>query len=679
MESGRLLQHLTSASACSDIDSLLDHLEQKAFQEGEKLVHDSTFQLEVGPYTVFPSGGCACADVDLGQTELSNMASHSTSSEEHTESCATFDFTSFSYEPSIDLDQEMSGPNSGNPIDSTFDSNKGLNSAVVSTGCYINAQVSDAQSFELPELSMLSNSTLQTCAGVVAGQLPNEPVQIPLPAVSQIPSLSTGSPYLPPDVRFLLHHYDDIVIDSLSAIPLPQEKAPWRDLHLPSALRAYGELDVLGNSSLARVSLLYSLLSLTCYHLSSLYSSVDITTAPCSSNEQSFNPNSNTEYWRTQAQKFQAIGRTAFQKHLESTQSHKQKYKESLMAAMSLICVDVISGDTSDARIHIRQCEKIIRKATECHRQFSERALQLHRIFAFMMIMEQSTFCHSEGDHVDCLKNNINHAGEMSLVEEMTTGQDNFVLGCLVTTQSDVPGSDMPLHRREADGFNNLYGASGKLFEMLAKTNILVNKMAISVRNSKSSRYVVPEELFDEAAELEQSICDWATNFEALPDIFNIADLCDDLPFDEVSLLAKSSGRDVPSAMATCMHVAIYYALLVYFFREVRNTNPKILQHYVRKVIACLEYHKSLKTRFYPTKRIGTIVWPSFIVACEALSSELRHRAIMCIRQSVAAGFRNGEIAESVVRKVWTRRDAGDANVSWREIVCQLKAFMLLS
>lgn len=155
-------------------------------------------------------------------------------------------------------------------------------------------------------------------------------------------SLPNGSPYLPYNVRFLLSHYTSHVIDSLSL--LPTNKAPYRGIHLPCALTAYGELDIMGQSDFARVSLLYSLLSLTCYHLSSLYES---SSGDQQNEHQSSGAHpeaSNARYWSSQALKFRDIARTAFRKCLQAMVSDptiKVKYKELFVGAMSLICTGV--------------------------------------------------------------------------------------------------------------------------------------------------------------------------------------------------------------------------------------------------------------------------------------------------------------------------------------------------
>lgn len=160
-----------------------------------------------------------------------------------------------------------------------------------------------------------------------------------------IRSLSHGSPYLPQNARFLLSHYTSCVIDSLSTLPMP--KAPWKGLHVPCALSAYAELDFLGQSNLARVSVLYGLLSIASFHLSALHQPPTSTEHPSdepmsASNSSADNPNHT--YWMARGQKYREIARMAYHKAIRTLHEEskdKLKYKEILMAALNLMCTSV--------------------------------------------------------------------------------------------------------------------------------------------------------------------------------------------------------------------------------------------------------------------------------------------------------------------------------------------------
>jgi hypothetical protein len=158
-------------------------------------------------------------------------------------------------------------------------------------------------------------------------------------------TLSNGSPCIPHNVRFLLSHYINHVVSSLTG--LPQDEAPWKKIHLPYAMAAYGELDVLGHSSFARVSLLYSLLSLTCFHLATLYKPTSIDGSIDVQGLTNDQQTSNLQYWNSQGSQFREMARTAFRKcrlQISSELPEYLKYKELFVSAMSLICTGVSSS-----------------------------------------------------------------------------------------------------------------------------------------------------------------------------------------------------------------------------------------------------------------------------------------------------------------------------------------------
>lgn len=165
-------------------------------------------------------------------------------------------------------------------------------------------------------------------------------------SISSRDLLKPSSPYLPRCAQYLLWHYAKHTIPSLSATPPSNEKSLWNELHLPTALKAYAELNVLGDSSLPRVSLLYSLLSISSFQLRALHSNdhwghqMDHAVSG-----SSFSPDTwSATDWEAQAIKFRNIAQTGLSKYLESfpaASGDKFKYKEVLLAAVNLVCIRV--------------------------------------------------------------------------------------------------------------------------------------------------------------------------------------------------------------------------------------------------------------------------------------------------------------------------------------------------
>ena len=643
-----MIKSVAAKSAHSDVHELLDQLEQEV--EGiETLVVNSDHQLQQGPYTVFSSK-------PLSQVTVTEVIS----------------YDSLTANPYTSVD-----PYSDDYVLDTIIEHFGDDHSyrdVINEKCDLSPSSLQGQSnfdlqFEPSSDLAVNNRMVEDVPFSDLDQLYGARAHIP--RIRNF-DMSSKSPYLPAEMGFLLHHYANHVIDSLSLVPLPRERSPWRGLHLSSAMTAYGELDILGTSSLARVSLLYSLASLTCAHLASMYHSGDeIGPTPniCPETIQT------AKHWSENAQKYRNISKTAFRKHLESVAAHpgeKQKYKETLIAAMSLVCCGIISGSVYDSRLYIVHCEEIIRNLGRSKARFSKKALQLHRIFAYISILERTTFLQSPAEYGKLLQNSDLKTTETELALHPLNGPRDLIVNSLQNHR--LTAAELQLDFARDPGFESFCGIPGTLFDMLAATNTLIER--IGLRTARGTvQYSIPSDLLEEVSQLEQTICNY--EFESAASARRLDFL--QSPSALAYLDTHEAAADASVVMAFSMRNAIYNALLVYFFREIRNTNPKILQHYVNKVIICLETHQKIKARHYPGTRIGSVVWPGFIVACEALGSDLRHRSMACVRDTVESGFKNGEIAQTVVAEVWRQRDLGQSTVSWREIVRESGVFMLLT
>ncbi|KPI35014.1 Arginine metabolism regulation protein II [Cyphellophora attinorum] len=639
LEATKLMCHLTENSSGADVNDLLDQLEQAA-EEEQFLRAGNDRQFTIGPYSVFST--IKAPKITVAELDPNDVVGDDQDPPTTPTPFATLNPYSDPYTFHTGLSQYGTDSSQGALLYDDSDFFIGHETFDFSIDPAVNLPLSSHS----PKQVNPHNQALSTPFNFNGEQEQQTEIELDPWTSPQLCSSPSSSPYLPSNVRFLLNHYATHVIDSLTSVPLPKERSPWRGLHLSCAMTAYGEMDVLDEAS--------------------------TTVKDSGSFRQAME---SAQHWSGQAQKFRNIGRVAFRKHLESIDaSHKPKYKESLMAAMSLVCVGIMSGDVWDSRFYILQCENIIRKLGGNKTRFSKKALQLHRIFAFISILERTTFFQTETEYGELLEDNECITSEAGRINCATSAQQDLVVNLSRDNESRLTVHELKLDIARDAGFETFSGIPGTLFDMLATTNTLIEKIGARALRG-TNQYSIPIDLLDEVAQLEHTICNYETES---------ASSCRRLDFLQSStalayLDTDEAAADSSSVMAFSMRNAIYNALLVYFFREIRNTNAKILQHYVKKVIVCLETHQKVKSRHYSSNRIGLVVWPSFIVACEALSADLRSRAIACIGHAVEAGFKNGEIAQTVVREVWRQRDAGDANVSWREIVRRSGVFMLLT
>lgn len=128
------------------------------------------------------------------------------------------------------------------------------------------------------------------------------------------------------DGHFLLLHYGSKVVDSLA--PFSSSKPPWKALHLPCALQALAELTVMGQTNNAKASLMYALMAISAFNLDKF----------CTEHE------STPRRWWNTGQTYQQRAKYYLKRCLQEISqggTKKAKYKEVLMALMSMVTISV--------------------------------------------------------------------------------------------------------------------------------------------------------------------------------------------------------------------------------------------------------------------------------------------------------------------------------------------------
>lgn len=233
---------------------------------------------------------------------------------------------------------------------------------------------------------------------------------------------------------------------------------------------------------------------------------------------------------------------------------------------------------------------------------------------------------------------------------------------------------ELRLIETDEDSHEAVYGMPGSLLRLIIRTTGLIEEIEASPFGDTTPNSLPPE-LNQKAMLLEHSICSWGSG----TDISKSRDYLPSIESADIgSYVSEIRPEMLARTMSKALSTSVHHALLIHFFRSVRNTNPGILQHYVESVIWNLELHEQCKKSFAPS-RVNVIVWPSFIAACEAIGEDLRLRSIGCIRHALWSGFRNHVVAERVTREVWKRRDMGYWNTTWRSVVRGMNISMALT
>ena len=104
---------------------------------------------------------------------------------------------------------------------------------------------------------------------------------------------------------------------------------------------------------------------------------------------------------------------------------------------------------------------------------------------------------------------------------------------------------------------------------------------------------------------------------------------------------------------------ALNSALLIFFYRRIRDVHPWILQVHVNEVITALKEfdHALAQNSSYKCGTVGT-PWPAFMAGCEAMASADQNWIISWLekssKKSAPGGYR---LCVEVMREVWRRRE----------------------
>ncbi|PYH30905.1 Zn(II)2Cys6 transcription factor [Aspergillus neoniger CBS 115656] len=473
----------------------------------------------------------------------------------------------------------------------------------------------------------------------------------------------------PPDVladaHFLLRHFQDHVISRMMAVPLDQ-KSPWKILNVPSAVVTYSDITFLGSQNIthARLANLYCLLACSALHLTV--------------NPSMRTPDS-TERWKPVAEYAYHLAKDHMQMSLkhETQEPKKAKYKDQLMAICALTEFAVLSGQQQDARCYMIDAERLLRLRGLPKQRISQKARLLHHTYTWLRIVGESTYVlhnYTPSDtFIEALKNRFRYQrGENTQAAGYRTSRlDDFLrldrrpsdsdLDIDEPKEADVGLYDIHLQdsrKYPATLYNQIYGVSETWLSLVSQTTRLANVMetfrvAREMHPGINASLDAWEALHRRSARLENMVCTFASR-KTEDNICNSA-----------NLLARSHG---------CLLQALNSALVIFFYRRIRQVHPAILESQVDKVISALNEFDVALVEADQTGP-GT-VWPLFIAGCEATTPARRQSITALLDKGEArCGFSAYQTVLEVMKQVWDKQDAhftrgrGETFPTWLDVV----------
>jgi arginine metabolism regulation protein II len=457
-------------------------------------------------------------------------------------------------------------------------------------------------------------------------------------------------------MRTLLDHYQTSMMGCFT--PLHHEKPPWKILHLPCAISAYGELSLLGDSNNAKMTLLFAVLAMSAFNLKHLQ------TDPMEADN-----------WQSIAESYREKAKARLKLCLREQSEEKKmsKYKEVLMALTSMVTVCVVSGQMQEARCYLLDAERFIYMQSLKKPKQSRKVNMLHSIYLYLRIIEESTFTPVEDAQRYLADQSYAMTSETpsAICRYPSLWTDRVKLGSEVDFQNMAELESrlvaFPADQDEPTMFEQIYGIPESLFRLISHATHLADE----VRRSRSTYPGgMSQDLAQRAKTVEAKICNWKNPYKLLAEKQTLI----------VYGPAETSGKiEVRTDLLYNFLEAMHCALIIYFYRRVRDTNATALQHYVGKTIHHLLEHEKKKNMYGDTS--AYVAWPGFIAACEALDPLHREQiSAFMVRAGQQSGVGSLFVAADVATKVWAARDdSGSLDVSWSDILATSKNGLIVT
>ncbi|KAJ0416827.1 fungal-specific transcription factor domain-containing protein [Aspergillus carlsbadensis] len=438
-----------------------------------------------------------------------------------------------------------------------------------------------------------------------------------------------------PTAKLLLDHYQTISTTLYTPASV-ESKTPWEILYVPNLLSTLGEIALTGNSSDARVSLLFAVLAISAFRLDIIEPRPNVSETP--------NWHSLGEVYRERAtRRLQMTLRG-----LSGTAPKREKYKNILMPLLSMVTICAVSGEMKNAAHYLSDIEQIIMQYGIPKVRKSRKVKMLHSIYLYLRILTKGAHTYDR-----CLGSTLDDGVDPDagpsfqektwdiLLEESSHMHDTLNL--------DFMQNLAPMKTT----FERIYSLPESLFKLIFETTQLSSKIE-KLRHLRPA-YTDHDALSEDVKKLENRICQWECNYR------------------ESTQFPEAAGTQSPRKELFPYHLmqAIYTALIIYFYRAIRDMNPIALQPYVQQTIYhLLEYDKHKEKR---KDRSSDICWPAFIAGCEATSLQFRQQISDWLRKSTnSSGMRMFKVALEALEKVWAARSLpGNQDRSWGSILSE--------
>lgn len=317
--------------------------------------------------------------------------------------------------------------------------------------------------------------------------------------------------------------------------------------------------------------------------------------------------------------------------------------------------------------------------------KISEKARLLHHVYTWFRIVGESTYVlhdySTSPAFLDALRTNFQHTRPLTEPSSVRlTDEPNARLDSFLRLETHASDRDLNINERKDQEtslrdihledsreypetlYKEIYGIPETWLSLVSQTTRLANVME-TFRNARGSisdlSFDAWEKLQRRSVRLEYMICSLNSTRNRNPD-----------HDDETSKPRRHMLR------------ALNAALVIFFYRRIRQVHPQILENHVDDVISNLE---EFRAAFPQNKPVGMgSIWPAFIAGCEATDSA-RRDAIMgwLDRTYTSCQFIPFSTAKTIMSALWHKQDEclavrGELITTWIDIARKERIWPML-
>jgi arginine metabolism regulation protein II len=284
-----------------------------------------------------------------------------------------------------------------------------------------------------------------------------------------------------------------------------------------------------------------------------------------------------------------------------------------------------------EARSYLLDVELLVSRFGANRSYKSRKVRMLHSNYLYLRVLEQSTNLQiGQSEQADRQTSSFGQLSSASTSYRRSSIWTDDLISDPQSSESSIQNTtstSMIPRRASIATFEHIYSIPASLFKLISQTTEVAREME-QARGYRGWPSTDIDIFGAEVKALEHQICTWQNHH-------------------------GHYDSDVTEQTASHhLAEAVHAALMIYFYRRVRDLHPTAVQHWVKKTAQHLLALDELKARC--GDRSANLCWPGFIAGCESTDRKTRAELSDWLERSYkSTNIGMFKVADSAMRSVW--------------------------